>query len=197
MNYYPVRSTSTGQSFYVGDGIFSSFSNFLSKTIVGKAVKGAVNLIPGGKTVTGAIEKGTAYLAKAFEKPVVAAGAGAAGGAIVGGTAVAVTSGGGAVPALPMTMPTGASAGLYQGGGILPEMLDAAALRTYYRAPRGFVIVRDPATGQVAVVRKDVAIRARLWHPARKPPISAGDWHRYQTARSVEKKLLTDGSLFR
>lgn len=188
---YALRSLSTGQVMYVGDGIFSSFGNFLNKTIVGKLVSGAVSLAPGGSKVVGAIKKGTGFLAKTFESRGAQAGAAAAGGAVVGGTAIALSGAGGGAPALPVPYAGGTAVGsAYAGGGMLPEVLDPASLRTYYRAPKGFVIVRDRATGQIAVVRKDVARRAHLWTPARKPPISAGDWHRYQTARSVEKKLL-------
>lgn len=73
---------------------------------------------------------------------------------------------------------------------VMPDVLDPSLLKTYYRAPKGYVIVRDPSTGNVMAVRKAVAKAYKLWRPARKPPISAGDWHRYQTAKSVEKKLL-------
>jgi hypothetical protein len=87
--------------------------------------------------------------------------------------------GGGGLPAI---------AGGALGAG-LPDVLDASLLRTFYRAPRGYVIVKDPSSGQPFAVRKDIARRNKLWRPARKPPISAGDWHQFQTAKAVEKKL--------
>jgi hypothetical protein len=37
---------------------------------------------------------------------------------------------------------------------------------------------------------KMVAQKIGAWKPAKKPPISAGEWHQYQTARHVEKKLI-------
>lgn len=67
--------------------------------------------------------------------------------------------------------------------------LDDAYLRAYYRAPRGYVIVRDP-NGRPYAVLKMAARRFGLWRQPHKPPISAGDWNKYQTARRVEKKLV-------
>jgi len=188
--YYPVRSTMTGQISYVGDGIFSSFGNFLSKTVVGKALGAVVSLAPGGSKAVSLIKKGTGVLANVFEKKAVQVGAAAAGGAVVAGTAVGMASGGGGAPALPYAAGTGGAASPYAGGAAMPDILDPASLSTYYRAPKGYVIVRNKTQGTIAAVRKDVARRMGVWHPARKPPISAGDWHRYQTAQSVEKKLL-------
>jgi len=73
---------------------------------------------------------------------------------------------------------------------VMPDVLDPSVLKTYYRAPKGYVIVRDPASGQVMAVRKAIAKAYHLWKPARKPPISASDWHHYQRNRQLEKKLL-------
>lgn len=67
--------------------------------------------------------------------------------------------------------------------------LDDAYLRQALRAPRGFVVVRD-REGRPYAVERSVAVKMRLWKPARKPPISAGDWRRYQTASRVAKKLM-------
>jgi hypothetical protein len=66
--------------------------------------------------------------------------------------------------------------------------LDDAYLKVSYRAPHGYVVVRDP-TGKPYCLLKTAAKFFGLWHPARKPPISAGDWHQYQTAHRVVKKL--------
>jgi sugar (pentulose or hexulose) kinase len=73
---------------------------------------------------------------------------------------------------------------------VMPDVLDPSLLKTYYRAPKGYVIVRDPSTGAVMAVRKQIAKSYGLWRAPRKPPISAGDWHKFQTAKSVEKKLV-------
>jgi hypothetical protein len=72
----------------------------------------------------------------------------------------------------------------------MPDVLDTSVLKTYFRAPKGYVIVRDPGTGSVVAVRKAIAKAYHLWKPARKPPISASDWHHYQRNQQLEKKLL-------
>ncbi len=66
--------------------------------------------------------------------------------------------------------------------------LDDAYLKRTVRAPHGYVVVRDP-NGNPYCLLKTAAIFFGLWHKARKPPISAGDWHKYQTAHRVVKKL--------
>lgn len=66
--------------------------------------------------------------------------------------------------------------------------LDDAYLKITYRAPHGYVVVRDP-NGKPFCLLKSVAQHFGLWHKARKPPISAGEWHKYQTAERVVKKL--------
>jgi hypothetical protein len=99
---------------------------------------------------------------------------------------------GGSLPALPgmgglsaLTSRPGASI-----QSAMPDVLDTSVLKTYYRAPKGYVIVRDPSSGSVVAVRKAVARAYKLWRPARKPPISASDWHHYQRNQALEKKLL-------
>jgi hypothetical protein len=92
---------------------------------------------------------------------------------------------GGGMPSMSST-----SMATYQGGQMMPEMLAPNTLRVFYRAPKGFVIIRDPQTRQVVgAVRKDVARRAKLWKPSKKPPISATEWQHYKDAERVEKKL--------
>lgn len=66
--------------------------------------------------------------------------------------------------------------------------LDDAYLRTYYRAPKGYVIIRD-ASGRPFAVNKQMARSFGLWRPAKKPPISVGDWQKFKAAERVEKKL--------
>lgn len=106
---------------------------------------------------------------------------------------------GGAMPGLPalpgrpgaLQSPVPMSTGSGQ-FATMPDVLQLnhPNIRTFYRAPKGYVIVRDPATGQYyGAVRKDVARRAGLWKPAAKPPISATDWKHYKSAKRVEKKL--------
>jgi len=66
--------------------------------------------------------------------------------------------------------------------------LDDAYLKTYYRAPRGYVVIRD-ASGRPFAVNKQMARSFGLWKPAKKPPISVGDWQKFKAAERVEKKL--------
>jgi hypothetical protein len=66
--------------------------------------------------------------------------------------------------------------------------LDDAYLKVYYRAPKGYVVVRDPQ-GRPFAVSKVIARQFGLWKPKRKPPISVGDWQAFKKAERVEKKL--------
>lgn len=66
--------------------------------------------------------------------------------------------------------------------------LDDAYLKTYVRAPRGYVIVRD-ANGRAFAVNKAIARQFGLWHPAAKPPISATDYKHFKRNKQIEKKL--------
>jgi len=69
-----------------------------------------------------------------------------------------------------------------------PFVLDDSYLKEIRRAPRGYVVVRDNK-GRPYCMAKFIAQKLHAWTPARKPPISAGEWHKYQTAAAVEKKL--------
>jgi hypothetical protein len=154
------------------------------------------------------IQEGVSTALKLVKKVPVPA-ATAAGGAIAGAGAAAALSGGGGegVPALPggggALVPyaggaTSSMAGFsMKGSGALLNPQIAQVLSSMsippeqipakYAPPRGYVIVR--AGGAVLCIPKSIAIHFGLWHHARRPPISAGDWHKYQTARRVEKKL--------
>jgi hypothetical protein len=65
--------------------------------------------------------------------------------------------------------------------------IDVSQIPLKYNPPHGYVIVRIGAG--VLCIPRAIAVHFGLWHPGRKPPISAGDWHKYQTAQRVEKKL--------
>lgn len=67
--------------------------------------------------------------------------------------------------------------------------LDDSYLRTYVRAPRGYVIVRD-AQGRPFAVLRQIARQFGLWRAAAKPPISATDWKHYKRNKQIEKKLI-------
>lgn len=66
--------------------------------------------------------------------------------------------------------------------------LDDAYLKVYYRAPRGYVVVRD-AQGRPFAVMKQIAKQFGLWKPSPKPPISVTDWRCLRRAEAVERKL--------
>jgi hypothetical protein len=166
-----------------------------------EGIPGVGQVFKTAEGVGGAIEKGL-KLVKKVPLPVdIAVGAGAAAG---GGALIASSGHPSGAPALPggggAMIPGGGSYGLpaIRGKGALinPQIaqavmsmaLPASYLRTYYRAPRGYVIVHG-ANGQIAAIPKVMAVRYGLYHHPHKPPISAGDWHKYQVARRVEKKL--------
>lgn len=69
-----------------------------------------------------------------------------------------------------------------------PFVLDDSYLKQISRAPRGYVVVHDNK-GRPYCMAKFIAQKMGAWKAARKPPISAGEWHKYQTAAAVEKKL--------
>lgn len=66
--------------------------------------------------------------------------------------------------------------------------LDDAYLRIYYRAPKGYVVVRDPS-GKPYCMLKSVARSLGFWKATAKPPISATDWKHYKRNKAIEKKL--------
>ena len=59
-----------------------------------------------------------------------------------------------------------------------------------FRAPKGYVVVTDPQTGQKYGMLRKVAIAAGLWKARRKPPISAAEWRELQRADRTAKKAL-------
>lgn len=109
----------------------------------------------------------------------------------------------GATTALATTSPGGLPVPWWKGPGgklqlpwndpRIPEYLkqfalDDAYLKTYYRAPKGYVIVRDNQ-GRPFAVNKMIARQFGIWKPNKKPPISVRDWSSFQRAKRVEKKL--------
>ena len=72
--------------------------------------------------------------------------------------------------------------------GLKPWALDDSFLKIMYRAPRGYVVVHDE-NGKPYPLQKWAAKKVGWWHEPRKPPITAGEWHQYQTAIKVEKRL--------
>lgn len=176
---------------------------------LGKIGSVVADFIPGGGIVKTAIRVGSSLL----DKPVVKVAASTA-LATTATTALTKYTGGGSVstlPALPGISSTAVST-LPKTGGIIPGWrgpgnklqlpwndpripeylkqfaLDDAYLKVYYRAPKGYVVVKD-ANGRAFAVNKVIARQFGIWRPARKPPITATEWKHYQSAQRIEKKL--------
>jgi len=66
--------------------------------------------------------------------------------------------------------------------------LDDAYLKPYYRAPKGYVVLRD-GQGRPFAVNKAIARSMGLWKPSAKPPISATDYKHFKRNKTIEKKL--------
>jgi len=69
-----------------------------------------------------------------------------------------------------------------------PYAISAHNLKTYHRAPKGFVIVYDSA-GMPYGLPKKVAQWAGLWKPGHKPPISVGDYQSLKRADRTVRKM--------
>ena len=161
-----------------------------------------------GKLITKIASK---PIVKVAAGAITALGAGAAVNQITQPTGVLpALPGGGGLPALPgaqTAMMQSQSVGtlpMWRGAGgkfqlpwndpNIPAMLrqfslDDAYLRQAVRAPHGYVVVRD-AQGRPYAVERSMAIKMRIWKPAKKPPISAGEWNKYKTSQRVAKKLM-------
>jgi hypothetical protein len=158
-----------------------------------KGVKSAYYAVKAPVPKTGAVGNAIGSLVKKMGAAAGVVGTYTAADLVAGQMSKALTGPAGfSLPAL--SLGGGLSAMQSRAGGTIasamPDVLDTSALKTYYRAPRGYVIVRDPGTGAVVAVRKAIARAYHLWKPARKPPISASDWHHYQRNQALEKKLL-------
>lgn len=69
-----------------------------------------------------------------------------------------------------------------------PFALDDRYLKTYYRAPKGYVVLRD-ADGKPFPCLKMAARKAGVWHPSAKAPISIGEWQAVKRADRAVKKI--------
>ena len=114
----------------------------------------------------------------------------AAGNALTGSKGAglpALPSGG--MPAFPGTM---GSRGVFSNDANVPAMLkewtiSKGDLKFYPRAPKGFVICYDEKGDPFAIPKK-IAMMMKMWRPAKKPPISVGDWQAVKRAdRTVSK----------
>lgn len=70
----------------------------------------------------------------------------------------------------------------------MPVMMPAIP-KVINSAPKGYVIVTNPITGQKVAVLKEVARKLRLWKPAAKPPITAAQMRAIRVADRVRNKV--------
>jgi len=61
--------------------------------------------------------------------------------------------------------------------------------KTIHKAPRGYVIVQHPQTGQKVAMLKSVARSCGLWKPRQKPIMTAADARTLRRAASLTKKV--------
>ena len=188
MQRQPMQSSGFVRGRYTlrqGDGLFSAIAG------VGKAILKAVvpkNTIV-GKMLAGPAGTSVAKLGIPTLPAMLASG--------IAGTMIP-SGGGAAAPGLGSLIPWWKGAGghlqfpwqdpTFMEGLKPPFVLDDSYLKEIRRAPRGYVVVRDNK-GRPYCMAKFIAQKLHAWTPARKPPISAGEWHKYQTAAAVEKKL--------
>jgi len=66
--------------------------------------------------------------------------------------------------------------------------LDDSYIKMALRAPKGYVIVRDP-DGQPYPMLKEAARKLGLWKPGKKPPISVGEHQSLLRAHSTIKQM--------
>lgn len=97
---------------------------------------------------------------------------------------------GGGMPALPSTM---GNRGIFRNDANVPDMvkewtISKGDLKFYPRAPKGFVICYDEAGDPFAIPKK-LAMMLKWWKPAKKPPISVGDWQAVKRADRTVKKM--------
>lgn len=69
-----------------------------------------------------------------------------------------------------------------------PFALDDRYLKVYYRAPKGYVVLRD-ADGKPFPCLKMAARKAGVWKQGAKAPISIGEWEAVKRADRTVKKI--------
>jgi len=121
---------------------------------------------------------------------------------VVGGISAAsdLFSGGTRSPGLP-ALPGGGVAGQAGPGersifrndpnvvaALKPYAIPMRGLRSYFRAPRGYVVVKDDV-GDPMGIPKFLARQFKLWKPAKKPLLSIRDTSAIRRAGSAIKKL--------
>lgn len=166
-------------------GWFKTLKRISRKVVKSKALRGIASFVPGGAAVVGGLSLASA---------LIPSGPGAA--AVPG------------IPKLPGMLSTlggPITGGIPPGAGTMgqrsifrddPNVIEALKpyaismhnLRTYYRAPKGFIIAHD-AQGDPFGIPKAMAKIYLGWKPAKKPPISVRDWQAFQRSKRVLKKL--------
>lgn len=156
------------------------------------SVARAVNKVPVVGTALKAVPGLGTALAVAGGAASIASLVGGRGGS--GGLPALPSGGMGVLPIPGMGAPeTMGQRGIFQNDpnvieAIKPWAISKANLKTYYRAPKGFVIVYDQVGDPYALPRK-MAQMLRLWKPAAKPPISVGDFKALKRADRTAKKV--------
>lgn len=113
-----------------------------------------------------------------------------------GSSLPALPQGGGSLPALPGAGAPGivGDRGIFQNdpnivAALQPWAIAKTNLRQYYRSPlKGFVIRYDSA-GDPFAIPKTLARQYLNWKPAKKPPISAGEYSALKKADRTVKKM--------
>jgi hypothetical protein len=170
----------------------------------GSILKGAVSLAKAGGGALASVGRAANKIPGVGAIPVVGNVLAAAGGLAT--VSSMVGGGGGGSAGLPM-LPSGGLPAIPGQGALaqmgergwfsndpnIPDFLKPFAiskgnLKTYYKGPKGTVIVHDSAGDPYALDRR-LAIRFKLWKPAHKPPISVGDWQSVKRADRTVKKM--------
>lgn len=163
-----------------------------------KVARGAVSPVLSGARAINKIP-GAGVALKAV--PVVGnalalAGAASAVSSAFGGKSSGLPAMPGGLPALPGAsaggLATMGNRGIFRNDAnvadwMKPFTISKGDLRVQYRAPKGFVVLRD-SVGDPYAVPKQVA-RMLGWKPASKPPISVGDWNAVKKADRTVKKM--------
>jgi hypothetical protein len=152
----------------------------------------AVSTLARGTVSTGRAVANNPLVKSTAKQTALGAAIYAAGNAITGssGGMPALPTGG--FPSLP-TAPGMGSRGVFSNDANVPAMLkewtiSKGDLKFYPRAPKGFVICYDEKGDPFAIPKK-IAMMLKMWRPAKKPPISVGDWQAVKRADRTVKKM--------
>lgn len=77
---------------------------------------------------------------------------------------------------------------LLAGTALMNPVMEAVPTMTY-KAPKGYVTVTHPQTGQKLFVEKNLAYKAGLVKRRKKAPFTAKEWNTLRTAARVEEKV--------